>query len=84
MTEKEIKEKAEQIVEALTALSFGKEPNMLSGEVFKKLSGHQNFTQIKTAYIAYLQSFDGCVDAPDDIKRMFDFRMEIVNLFDII
>jgi hypothetical protein len=57
---------------------------MLSGEVFKKLSGHQNFTQIKTAYIAYLQSFDGCVDAPDDIKRMFDFRMEIVNLFDII
>jgi hypothetical protein len=84
MTEKEIKEKAEQIVEALTALSLGKEPNMLSGEVFKKLSGHQNFTQIKTTYITYLQSFDGGVDAPDDIKRMFDFRMEIVSLFDVI
>lgn len=84
MTEKEIKDKAELIVEALAALSLGKEPNLLSGEVFKKLSGHQNFDKIKSAYIAYLQSFDGVVDSAEDIKRMFDFRMEIVNLFDAI
>lgn len=83
MTEKEIKDKAEQLVEALAALSLGKEPNLLSGEVFKKLSGHQNFNQIKLAYISYLQSFDGNIDSAEDIKRMFDFRMEIVNLFDV-
>lgn len=84
MTEKEIKDKAEQIVEALTALSLGKEPNMLSGEVFKKLASHQNFNQIKSAYISYLQQFDGNIDTPEDIKQMFDFRLEIVGLFDVI
>jgi len=84
MTEKEIKDKAELIVEALAALSLGKEPNLLSGEVFKKLSGHQNFEKIKSAYIAYLQSFDGNIDTPEDIKRMFDFRLEIVELFGVI
>ncbi len=84
MTEKEIKDKAELIVEALAALSLGKEPNLLSGEVFKKLSGHQNFDKIKSAYIVYLQSFDGNIDTPEDIKRMFDFRLEIVGLFDVI
>ncbi len=84
MTEKEIKDKAELIVEALTALSLGKEPNMLSGEVFKKLASHPNFTQIKSVYITYLQQFDGNVDTPEDIKRMFDFRLEIVGLFDVV
>ena len=84
MTEKEIKEKAELIVEALSALSMGREPNVLSGEVFKKLSAHQNYTQIRDAYIEYLKSFDGKVDTADDIKKMFDFRLEIVSLFDAI
>lgn len=84
MTEKEIKEKAELIVEALTALSMGREPNVLSGEVFKKLSGHQNYIQIRDAYIKYLQTFDGKVDTAEDIKAMFDFRLEIVSLFDAI
>ena len=84
MTEKEIKDKAEQIVEALTALSLGKEPNMLSGDVLKKLPAHPNFEKIRNAYSNYLQSFDDKVDAAEDIKRLFDFRMEIVALFDVI
>ena len=82
MTEKEIKDKAEQIVEALTALSLGKEPNLLSSDVFKKLAQHNNFIQIRDAYIAYLQTLDANVDAPEEIKRLFDFRMQIVALFD--
>ncbi len=84
MTEKEIKDKAEQIIEALTALSLGREPNMLSNDAFKKLSSHPNFYQIKETYINYLQSFDGKVESADDVKKMFDFRMNIVNLFDIL
>jgi len=82
MTEKEVKDKAEAIVEALTALSLGREPNMLSGDVFKKLSAHTSFDKIRNSYINYLQSFDGKVDSPEDIKKMFDFRMEIVSFFD--
>ena len=46
MTEKEIKDRAEQIVEALTSLSLGREPNMLSNDAFKKLSSHPNFFEI--------------------------------------
>ena len=47
MTEKEIKDRAEQIVEALTSLSLGREPNMLSNDAFKKLSSHPNFFEIR-------------------------------------
>jgi len=82
MTEKEVKDKAEQIIEALSALSLGREPNLLSGEVFKTLSDDPNFVGIRNAYIEYLQSFDGKVDSSDDIKNLFDFRMKIVGLFE--
>jgi len=82
MTEKEVKDRAEQIIEALSALSLGREPNLLSGEVFKTLSDHPNFIGIRNAYIDYLQTFDGKVDAPEDIKNLFDFRMKIVELFE--
>lgn len=82
MTEKEVKDKAEQIVEALSALSIGREPNMLSGEVFKTLSDHPNFLGIRNAYSEYLQTFDGKVETTDDIKNLFDFRMKIVSLFE--
>jgi len=84
MNEKEIKDKAEQIVEALTALSLGKEPNMLSSDVFKKLAQHNNFSAIKEAYISFLQTFDGNIDAPEEIKRLFDFRLHIVALFEAV
>lgn len=82
MTEKEVKDRAEQIIEALSALTLGREPNLLSGEIFKTLSDHPNFIGIRNAYIDYLQTFDGKVDAPEDIKNLFDFRMKIVGLFE--
>ena len=82
MTEKEIKDRAEQIIEALTAISLGREPNMLSNDAFRKLSAHDNFQTIRNAYISYLQLFEGKVESPDDIKMLFDFRMRIVELFD--
>lgn len=82
MTEKEIKDRAEQIIEALTAISLGREPNMLSNDAYRKLSAHDNFLLIRDAYITYLQLFEGKVESPDDIKKLFDFRMQILELFD--
>ncbi len=82
MNEKEIKERSEEIVEALTDLSLGKEPHLLSNDIFKKLGKHPNFDQIKNAYIEYLQTFDGKIDTPEEIKLLFDFRMKIAALFD--
>ena len=81
MNEKEIKDKAEQIVEALIDLSLGKEPNMLSNEAFRKLSKHPNFDEIRNLLISYLQQFDGKLDSTEEIKRLFDFRIKIVDLF---
>ena len=84
MNEKEIKDKAEQIVEALTSLSLGREANLLSNEALKKLSNHPNYTQIRNVYITYLQSFDGKIESIENIKQLFDFRMKIVELFDVL
>lgn len=81
MTEKEIKEKAEQIIEALTSLSLGNEPTMFSNEAFRKLYKHDNYLEIRDAYVAFLNEFEGRIESPEDIKRLFDFRMKIVELF---
>ena len=82
MNEKEMKDKSEEIVEALTDLSIGKEPHILSNDIFRKLAKHPNFEQIKKAYIDYFQIFDGKIDTPKEIKILFDFRMKIITLFD--
>lgn len=82
MTEKEIKDRAEEIIESLTALSLGKEPNILSSDVFKKLAEHKNFEQIKSLYISRLNSFNAKVISTSDIKALFDFRIQIVELYD--
>ena len=82
MNEKEMKERAEEIVEALTCLSLGKEPGLLSGKVYKRLAAHANFSAIRDAYAGYLQSFDGKTDTTEELKKLFDFRIQIVQLFD--
>ncbi len=82
MTEKEIAEKAETIIEALTLLSMGKEPSMLSNSVFKKLGKHRNFVLIRNAYTSYLQNFDGKLETSDEIRKLFEFRLKITQLFE--
>lgn len=82
MNEKELIEKAEEIIEALTSLSMGKEPGLMSGKVFKNLSTHPQFIPIRDCYIKYLQSFDGKSDDINELKRIGDLRIEIVTLYD--
>ncbi|HPC26430.1 MAG TPA: hypothetical protein P5071_00635 [Paludibacteraceae bacterium] len=81
MNEMQVKLKAEKIIEALTALSLGKNPNIFSGEIFRKLADHPNFIAIRDAYIEYLKNFTGEINTQEDVKRLFDFRMKIVELF---
>jgi len=45
--EKKVKETAEDIVESIAALSLGKEPSLLSNSVYKSISSHAHFQQIK-------------------------------------
>jgi len=80
ITEKKIKETAEDIVEAIVALSLGKEPNFLSNSVYKSIATHTNFQQIKLLVIDYLQTFDGKLETTEEWKALNDFRFKIVEL----
>jgi hypothetical protein len=81
ITEKKIKETAEDIVEAITAISLGKQPNILSNSVYKSIATHTNFQQIKQLVIDYLQTFDGKLDTTEELKALNDFRFKIVELY---
>lgn len=81
MNEEQSKNLAESIVKALVELSLGKEPNIFSKSAFRKLSDHKNFSFIRDAYIDYLKEFDGKIESEEDMKRLFDFRLKILNYF---
>jgi len=81
INEKKVKETAEDIVESIAALSLGKEPNLLSNSVFKSISTHSNFQQIKQLVIDYLQTFDGKLETTEELKALNDFRFKIVELY---
>lgn len=81
VTEKKVKETAENIVEAFVALSLGKEPSLLSNSVFKSLSKHPNFQAIKKLVVEYLEAFDGKLENAVEWKTLNDFRFRIVELY---
>jgi len=81
MNEEQTKNAAESIVKTLVELSLGKEPNIFSKSPFRKLAEHKNYTLIRDAYIDYLKEFDGKIDSDEDMKRLFDFRIKILNYF---
>lgn len=81
MNEKELKEQAEEIIDALHALSIGKEPGLLSGNVFKKLAAHPSFLQIRDTYVNYLKDFDGKIETGEEIRKLFELRMSLCTLY---
>jgi len=81
MNEKEIKELSENIVESIVDLSLGKEPNLISGKIFKTIAQHPKYEDIKKLYIEFLAGFYGKYETPDEIKKLMDFRFRIVELY---
>lgn len=81
MNEKEIKELSDDIIEAIVSLSLGREPNLISGKIFKTISKHANYESMKNLYIEYLTSFDGRFDTTDEIKKLSDFRFALADLY---
>ena len=82
MTEEQFQKRSDNIIEALTALSLGQKPNLLSNSIFRKLANHPYFLQIRDTYIEYLKLFEGKVSGTNDISRLFEMRKRIVELFD--
>jgi hypothetical protein len=81
MNEKEIKEISEDIVEAIVALSLGREPNFISGKIFKTISKHPQYENMKKLYIDFLMNFDGKFESTEEIKKLSDFRFALVQLY---
>lgn len=81
MNEKEIKELSENIIESIVNLSLGKEPNFISGKVFKTITQHPKYNEIKKLYIDYLADFDGKYETPDELKKLTDFRFSLYQLY---
>ena len=79
--ETKIKELTETIVEAITALSLGKEPSLLSNSVYKSIAKHPNFNQIKDLIAEHIQNFDGKLESSEEWKSLIDFRFKIVELY---
>jgi len=79
--ETKIKELTETIVEAVTALSLGKEPSLLSNSIYKSIAKHSNFSEIKELIAEHIRNFDGKLESSEEWKSLIDFRFKIVELY---
>lgn len=83
MDEKKIINLSEEIVYAITDISMGKSKSGLINSVHKTLSKDPVlFSQLRDAYVNYLQSIDGKVDEVLEVKALSDFRYQIVEIYD--
>ena len=83
MDEKKIINLSEEIVYAITDICMGKSKSGLINSVHKTLSKDQLlFSQLRDAYVNYLQSIDGKVDEVMEVKALSDFRYGIVDIYD--
>ena len=81
MEEKDIIELSNEIVESLTKLSLGEKPGILSNKIFKSLTEHVNFNQIKQLYSEYLiNDFNGQYTTASEFKKLTELRFKL-NLF---
>lgn len=81
MDEKELIELSDEIIDALTKLAMGAKPGFLSGSVYKNLSSHAKFSEIKQLYCNFLTEFDGGYSEPAKLKKLTDFRFGIIELY---
>ena len=83
MDEKKIISLSEEIVNAIVDISMGKSKSGLINSVHKTLAKDPFlFTQLRDAYVNYLQSIDGKVDEVMEVKALSDFRYGIVEIYD--
>ncbi len=81
MDEKELIELSDEIIDSLTKLVMGETAGFLSNSVYKKLSTHKNFDEIKAAYAKLINTFDGSYKDTTVLKKLTDFRFKIVELY---
>ncbi len=80
--EKQIREEAETIVDALVYLMLGNEPGLLSGKTFRQLPEHKNYLKIIQLFKEFVIAFDGKIDDLNEHTALTTFRYKIVELFE--
>ena len=80
--EKQIREEAETIVDALVYLMMGNEPRLLSGKTFRHLPKHKNYLKILQLFKEFVIAFDGKIDTLNEHTLLTTFRYKIVELFE--
>lgn len=84
MDEKSIIKLSESIVSAIVDFSMGKGKmlSLVPGSAAKKIaSDAELFNKLKECYIKYLSSVDNKIDESAEVKRLIDFRYELVEIF---
>ena len=80
--EKELIELSNDIIHSLTKLVLGEKPGFLSGSVYKKMESHPRLGTMKKLYSSFLLDFKGSYEDSASLKKLTDFRYEIVELFE--
>jgi hypothetical protein len=80
--EKELIELSNEIIHSLTKLVLGEKPGFLAGSVYKKMEIHPRLSTMKSLYASFVMDFKGLYEDAASLKKLTDFRYEIVELFD--
>lgn len=84
MDEKKIIKLSNEIVETLMDFSLGegKVRSLIPGSVAKKLSSDEElFNKLKECYIDYLAKVDNKIDDTTELKRLTDFRYQLIEIY---
>ena len=83
MDEKKIIVMSESIVNAIVDISMGRSKFSLTNTVLKKLSNNPAlFENVRNCYIGYLGTIEDKIDTTMEVKRLSDFRYEIVDIYE--
>ena len=83
MDEKKIIVMSESIVNAIVDISMCRSKFSLTNTVLKKLSNNPAlFENVRNCYIEYLGTIEDKIDTTMEVKRLSDFRYEIVDIYE--
>ncbi len=81
LTEKELNELAEKIIEACFDICMEKEPNLISGEVFRRVYKHDKKAEIMSVFKEFIMKSEFELTNSDKWKEKVDLKFKIVELY---
>ena len=84
MDEKKVIKLTDMIVESIVDFSMGKGKlkAMVPNSVAKKMANDPElFEQLKQCYVEYLTSVDNKIDETSEVKRLTDFRYNLLDIY---